>query len=54
MLNLVHPMYQRAASYGHFGRTPELVKLADGSSFTTLLWEKTDHAEARRLDAKRK
>jgi len=54
MLELMHPMYQRTASYGHFGRTPELVKLADGSSFTTFSWEKTDHAEARRLDAKRK
>ena len=52
MLDLVHPMYQRTASYGHFGRTPELVKLADGSSFTTFSWEKTDRAEALRSDAK--
>ena len=54
MLDLVHPMYQRTASYGHFGRTPELVKLADGSSFTTFSWEKTDRAEALRSDAKLK
>jgi S-adenosylmethionine synthetase len=54
MLDLVHPMYQRTASYGHFGRTPELVTLADGSSFTTFSWEKTDKADALRSDAKLK
>ena len=54
MLDLVHPMYQRTASYGHFGRTPERVTLADGSSFTTFSWEQTDKAEALRSDAKLK
>ena len=54
MLDLVHPMYQRTASYGHFGRTPELVKLANGETFTAFSWEKTDKAEALRADAKLK
>jgi S-adenosylmethionine synthetase len=52
MLDLVHPMYQRTASYGHFGRIPEVVTLADGSSFTAFSWEKTDRAEALKADAK--
>src|SRR5690606_24508669 len=25
MLDLIHPMYQRTAAYGHFGRKPEAV-----------------------------
>ena len=35
MLDLLHPMYQETAAYGHFGR--------EGNSFP---WEKTDKAEA--------
>ena len=54
MLDLIHPMYQQTASYGHFGRTPQLVKGANGKSFTTFSWEKTDRAEALRQDAKLK
>src|SRR5690606_6393729 len=54
MLDLVHPMYQRTASYGHFGRAPEQVTLADGSTFTAFSWEMTDRAEALRSDARLK
>ena len=52
MLDLIHPMYQQTASYGHFGRTPQDVKLANGEAFTTFSWEKTHLAEALRADAK--
>ncbi len=52
MLDLIHPMYQQTASYGHFGRTPQMVKDANGKSYTTFSWEKTDRAEALRKDAK--
>jgi S-adenosylmethionine synthetase len=51
MLDLIHPMYQATASYGHFGRKPFEVKLANGESFTAFSWEKTDRAEALRADA---
>ncbi len=54
MLDLVHPMYQQTASYGHFGRTPYDVKLDNGETFTAFSWEKTDRAEALRADAKLK
>jgi S-adenosylmethionine synthetase len=53
MLDLIHPMYQHTASYGHFGRKPFEVKLPDGESFTAFSWEKTDKAEALQEDAKR-
>ena len=42
MLNLLQPMYQMTASYGHFGRH------GSDSAFT---WEKTDKAEILRADA---
>ena len=55
MLDLLHPMYRRTASYGHFGRTPEEITatvLRNGQKvedrFTTFSWEKTDRAEALR------
>ena len=51
MLDLIHPMYQQTASNGHFGRIPQLVKGANGESYTTFSWEKTDKAEALRADA---
>ncbi|TAL75229.1 MAG: methionine adenosyltransferase [Rhodanobacter sp.] len=54
MLDLIHPIYQRTASYGHFGRKPVQVKGADGSVFTAFSWENTDKAEALRADAKLK
>jgi S-adenosylmethionine synthetase len=44
MLDLVHPMYQATASYGHFGRIPQEMKLANGEKFTAFSWEKTDKA----------
>lgn len=42
MLNLLQPMYQQTASYGHFGRA---------GSDTVFTWEKTDKAEALRQAA---
>ena len=54
MLDLIHPMYQQTASYGHFGRTPHQVTAANGEKYTTFSWEKTDRAEALRADAKLK
>lgn len=42
MLDLLQPMYEVTASYGHFGRT------GSDHAFT---WEKTDHADALRADA---
>jgi S-adenosylmethionine synthetase len=56
MLDLLHPMYQRTAAYGHFGRTPETVsvtnnKTGEVDTFTTFTWEKTDKAEALRAAA---
>jgi S-adenosylmethionine synthetase len=51
MLDLLHPMYQDTASYGHFGRKPKDIVLASGEKFTSFSWEKTDRAEALRKDA---
>ena len=45
MLDLVHPMYRDTAAYGHFGRAPYEVRLANGEKFTAFSWEKTDKAE---------
>ncbi len=42
MLNLLQPMYQQTATFGHFGR--------EGSE-TAFTWEKTDKAELLRADA---
>ncbi|TJY58974.1 methionine adenosyltransferase [Sinimarinibacterium sp. CAU 1509] len=53
MLDLVHPMYQATAAYGHFGRKPYEVKLANGETFTAFSWEKTDKVEALQADAKK-
>ncbi len=44
MLDLLHPMYQRTASHGHFGRTPRKVK-SGKESWTEFSWENTDRAE---------
>jgi S-adenosylmethionine synthetase len=54
MLDLIHPMYQPTASYGHFGRAPHTIRHANGDTFTAFSWEKTDRAEALRADAKLK
>ena len=51
MLDLLHPMYQETASYGHFGRKPKDIVLPGGEKFTSFSWEKTDRAEALRKDA---
>jgi len=40
MLDLLRPIYQKTAAYGHFGR--------DEPEFS---WEKTDKAQALRADA---
>ncbi len=52
MLDLIHPMYQHTASYGHFGRKPFDVKLPNGEKYTAFSWENTDRAEALKADAK--
>ncbi len=58
MLDLIHPMYQQTASYGHFGRAPHQISYKDGAgkqqTATAFSWEKTDKAEALRADAKLK
>ncbi|MCK0745261.1 methionine adenosyltransferase [Chromohalobacter nigrandesensis] len=59
MLNLLHPMYQLTAAYGHFGREPFEHSYtwtdANGEkkteTFTAFPWEKTDRAEALRQAA---
>ncbi len=51
MLDLLHPMYQETASYGHFGRKPKEIVLPGGEKFTSFSWEKTDRAEALHKDA---
>ena len=50
MLDLLHPMYQATASYGHFGRNPYEMTV-NGETFTAFTWERTDKAEALRADA---
>jgi S-adenosylmethionine synthetase len=50
MLDLLHPMYQMTAAYGHFGRTPVEVTVGD-DTFTAFTWERTDKAEALRQAA---
>jgi S-adenosylmethionine synthetase len=56
MLDLLHPIYQPTASYGHFGRKPVQMEYvgADGKKerATAFSWEKTDRADALRDDAK--
>ncbi len=58
MLDLIHPMYQQTASYGHFGRKPKDFTYTDATgaqhSATAFSWEKTDRADALRADAKLK
>jgi len=58
MLDLIHPMYQQTAAYGHFGRKPKEFSYTDGAgelvNATAFSWEKTDRAAALRADAKLK
>ena len=62
MLDLVHPMYQATASYGHFGRTPveQTYRWTESSGkgtvekstkFTAFTWERTDKADELRKAA---
>jgi S-adenosylmethionine synthetase len=51
MLDLIHPMYQATAAYGHFGRTPVDGLKSKHGTFSSFSWEKTDRAEALRADA---
>jgi len=59
MLDLLHPMYQLTAAYGHFGREPfeHSYRWLDDKgqeqveTFTAFPWEKTDKAEALRHSA---
>jgi len=55
MLDLVHPMYQPTAAYGHFGRKPQALHYVNGKgekvACTAFSWENTDRAEALRADA---
>ena len=58
MLDLIHPMYQATAAYGHFGRKPKEFNYADSAgkqhTATAFSWEKTDKAEELRAAAKLK
>ena len=62
MLDLLHPMFQHTAAYGHFGREPEEMtytweepengsRVTKSDTFTTFTWERTDRAAALRDDA---
>ena len=56
MLDLIHPMYQLTAAYGHFGRKPHKISYKDAKgktqTATAFSWEKTDRADALCADAK--
>jgi S-adenosylmethionine synthetase len=58
MLDLIHPMYQSTAAYGHFGRKPQEISYVDAAgkkqTATAFSWEKTDKAEELRAAAKLK
>ncbi len=50
MLDLLHPMYQPTAAYGHFGREPFEMSYGD-ERFLAFPWERTDKADALRAEA---
>jgi S-adenosylmethionine synthetase len=52
MLDLIHPMYQATAAYGHFGRKPYEMTVND-ETFTAFSWEKTDKADLLKDAAKK-
>ncbi len=60
MLDLIHPMYQATASYGHFGRAPveqsydwtDVNGVKKSSKFTAFTWERTNKADELREAAK--
>ncbi len=50
ILKLRNPIYLPTACYGHFGRRPAKMKLADGRTVELFTWEKTDRtADIRRV-----
>ncbi|GAB2785523.1 methionine adenosyltransferase [Halomonas shantousis] len=59
MLDLLHPMYQLTAAYGHFGRSPfehtytwkDVSGEQHTETFTAFPWEKVDRADALRQAA---
>jgi S-adenosylmethionine synthetase len=59
MLDLLHPMYQLTAAYGHFGREPfetsyhwkDTKGQEHTETFTAFPWERTDRAAALRQAA---
>ncbi|HHW4679277.1 MAG TPA: methionine adenosyltransferase [Xylella sp.] len=55
MLDLIHPIYQSTASYGHFGRKPReftyINNMGESLVATAFSWEKIDKVEALRADA---
>jgi len=59
MLDLLHPMYQLTAAYGHFGREPfettyswiDVDGKEQSETFTAFPWEKTDRADALKVAA---
>lgn len=56
MLDLLHPMFQPTAAYGHFGRDPYELTYKDAmsgneSTFTAFTWERTDKADLLRQAA---
>jgi S-adenosylmethionine synthetase len=55
MLDLLHPIYQPTAAYGHFGRAPVQMEYTGPNGkkekATAFSWEKTDRAEALRKDS---
>ncbi len=54
-LDLIHPLYQATAAYGHFGRSPHEFEYQRGNGehvkATAFSWEKTDMAAVLRQDA---
>lgn len=50
MLDLLHPMYQATAAYGHFGRNPYEMTVGN-DTFIAFPWEKTDKADDLRAAA---
>jgi S-adenosylmethionine synthetase len=50
-LDLRKPIYSATSAYGHFGRTPEKIKVG-GVKGTTFTWERTDRAAALKRTAR--
>ncbi|AKX55564.1 S-adenosylmethionine synthetase [Thiopseudomonas alkaliphila] len=50
MLDLLHPMYEATAAYGHFGRNPYEMTVGN-DTFTAFPWERVDRADTLRIAA---